>query len=755
MEIQQDGLIRFGLYTLPVATQPARRFAIRLPLLFRLFLMVFLSACQRSHDDHAVPDFNADQAQSHSDDGNGYPETKTVEVVDNYHGTAVADPFRWLEGDVRESAEVEAWVNAQNAVTNAYLDGLSHRDVIKQRLTELWDYERYSVPFRKGERIFYSRNDGLQNQSVLYMQDGVTDAGRILIDPNIWSADGTVALAEVVPSADGKLLAYGVQDGGSDWRTWRIMDIDSGEVMQDELIWLKFTSVSWARGGSGFYYSRYPAPADGEEMQSLNLNQKVYFHRIGTIQDQDELVHETPDNPEWGHFSIVTEDGRYLVITTWVGTDSRYRITVKDLQQNQSIELIDNFEYDYSFITNQGAQLYFSSNNGAPKNRVIAINLNNPSADQWQEIIPETEHVLVTIDFVGGRFIAEYLEDAKSAIRLFAADGTPAGTVELPGIGNAAGFAGDNDDTDTYFSFSSFNSPPTIYRYDIASRERSVFKRAQVDFDTEDYQVSQVFYASKDGTRVPMFIAHKKGLELNGRQPTLLYGYGGFDISLTPSYSTRWLSWVEMGGVFALANLRGGGEYGRDWHKAGTKLQKQNTFDDFIAAAEYLIANRYTDSGKLAVMGGSNGGLLVGTVINQRPELFAAALPMVGVMDMLRFDQFTAGRFWTDDYGSADNPEEFAALYAYSPYHNLQPGTVYPATLVTTADRDDRVVPGHSFKYAARLQQVHAGEAPVMIRIETRAGHGGGTATAKAIELLADQYAFLVENMQMSGFAEE
>ncbi len=719
----------------------------RLILLSLLIVSLLLTACQPSHHDEAASDQDSEPVVTQTGDKPDYPETKTVDVVDNYHGTLVADPYRWLEDDVRESAEVEAWVNAQNAVTNAYLDSLPNRDAIKQRLTELWNFERYSVPFSEGGRIFYSRNDGLQNQSVLYVQDSADAQARILIDPNTWSDDGTIALAGVVPSPDGERLAYGVQDGGSDWRTWRIMDIETGEVLADELVWLKFTSVSWSKDGSGFYYSRYPAPEEGEELQSLNLNQKVYFHTVGTSQEQDQLVHEVPDNPEWGHFSEVTEDGRYLVITTWVGTDSRFRITVKDLQQGNTIELIDNFEFDYSFITNQGSRLYFSSNNGAPKNRVIAIDLDNPAMDQWQEIIPESEHVLVAIDFVGNRFIVEYLEDAKSAIRLFESDGTAAGSVELPGIGSAGGFTGDADDNETYFSFSSFNTPPAIYRYDVASGERTLFKRAEVDFDPEEYQVSQVFYTSKDGTRVPMFIAHKKGLELNGNLPTLLYGYGGFDISLTPGYSTRWLSWMEMGGVFALANLRGGGEYGRDWHKAGTKLQKQNVFDDFIAAGEYLIENNYTNSGKLAVMGGSNGGLLVGAVINQRPELFAAALPMVGVMDMLRFHQFTAGRFWTDDYGSADSPEEFAALYAYSPYHNLKPGTKYPATLVTTADRDDRVVPGHSFKYAARLQQVHAGESPVMIRIETRAGHGGGTATTKAIELLADQYAFLTANM--------
>ncbi len=733
----------------------------RIRLLILLPIILLIVACQQSSQDsvngetQSQSDSTAEPVSSQPQgDSFSYPETKTVEITDEYHGTSVADPYRWLEDDVRESEEVEAWVDAQNAVTGAYLDSLPGRDKIQARLTELWDYERYSIPFSEGGKVFYSRNDGLQNQSVLYVQDNADAEARILIDPNEWSEDGTIALGAAIPSPDGKYLAYAVQDGGSDWRTWRVMDIESGDILADELTWLKFTIVSWTADSSGFYYSRYPQPQAGEEMQSLNLDQKVYFHQIGTSQDQDQRVHETPDQPTWGHYSEVTEDGRYLIIGTRIGTDARLRILVKDLQDNTSIELVDNFDHDYNFITNQGSTLFFRSNNNAPKNRVISIDLNNPGEDQWQEIIPESEHVLTSIDFVGGKFIAEYLEDAKSAIRLFAINGTPAGQVDLPGIGNAGGFFGDADDTETYFSFSSFNAPPTIYRYDINSGERSLFKQAQVDFNPDDYVVKQVFYSSRDGTQVPMFIAHKKGLELNGQQPALLYGYGGFNISLTPNFSVRWLSWMEMGGVFALANLRGGGEYGREWHQAGTKLQKQNVFDDFIAAGEYLIDHNYTNADKLAVMGGSNGGLLVGAVINQRPELFAAALPMVGVMDMLRFHQFTAGRFWTDDYGSADNADEFAALYAYSPYHNLKDGTDYPATLVTTADRDDRVVPGHSFKYAARLQQAHAGDDPVMIRIETRAGHGGGTATKKAIELLTDQYAFLAANLGMDIAAE-
>lgn len=693
-----------------------------------------------------------------------YPVTHKVDVVDTYHGTEVTDPYRWLEDDVRESAAVADWVAAQNRLTDSYLETLPQRADIHARLTELWNYARYSVPFTEGGRIFFSKNDGLQNQAVLYVQDSAEAEARILIDPNQWSEDGTMALGAAVPSPDGRYLAYAIQDGGSDWRSWRIMEIDSGKLLDDELHWLKFTSVSWASDSKGFYYSRYPTPEEGAAMQSLNLNQAVYFHQLNSAQSADSEVFATPEHPEWGHFAEVSEDGRWLIITTFVGTDNRYRVTVRDLREHSTLALIDHFRHDYSFIGNLGSEFYFLSNDAAPKYRIIAMDLQQPAPEHWREVVPEAEHVLVGASLfassaaaettaedkaASGRLLLEYLQDAKSSVMQYALDGSLIGPVELPGIGSVAGFGGRQDASSTYFSFSSYNTPPAIYRHDIASGERSLFRQAEVDFEPEDYIVTQVFYASKDGTRVPMFIAHRRELQRNGSQPTLLYGYGGFNISLTPDFSVRWLAWMEMGGVVAVANLRGGGEYGRAWHQAGTRLNKQNVFDDFIAAAEYLQRENYTDSKHLAIMGGSNGGLLVGAVLNQRPQLFAAALPAVGVMDMLRFHRFTAGRFWTDDYGSADNAEEFAALYAYSPYHNLQPGTEYPAVLVTTADRDDRVVPGHSFKYAARLQEVQSAPAPVLIRIETRAGHGGGTATDKAIELLADQYAFLAQHLGM------
>lgn len=681
-----------------------------------------------------------------------YPITRTVEQLDNYHGVEVADPYRWLEDDVRENPDVAAWVAAQNKVTFAYLESIPERDRINARLTRLWDFEKYGTPYKEGGRYFYSYNNGLQNQNVIYMQADVNARPELLIDPNTWSEDGTVALAGYAPSPDGRHVAYLVQDGGSDWRQARVMEIDGRKVLDDELSWLKFTGLSWAHDGSGFFYSRYPAPEEGQEFQALNKNHAVYFHRIGTSQDQDSLIYTNPEHPEWGYFSSVTDDGRFLVTTVWFGTDNRYQIVYKDLADAdaQPVMLIEGFDNDYTLVGNIGTELLFRTDLDAPNGRIIAIDVDRPERSDWREIVPESEHVLRGASHVGGLLIAAYLRDARSEVKIYATDGSLQRNVELPGIGRADGFGGKPDESETFFSYSSFNAPTTIYRYDTASGERTVFRQADVDFDPDDYIVKQVFYTSKDGTRVPMFIAHRRDLALNGGQPTLLYGYGGFNISQRPGFSITRLAWMEMGGVYAVANIRGGGEYGENWHKAGTKLNKQNVFDDFIAAAEHLIEAGYTRPDKLAVMGGSNGGLLVGAVINQRPDLFGAALPAVGVMDMLRFHKFTAGRFWVDDYGSADNPEEFAALYAYSPYHNLSPGIDYPAVMVTTADTDDRVVPGHSFKYAAALQAAHSGSDPVLIRIETRAGHGAGVPTSKIIQAYADRWAFLVDNLDMT-----
>jgi prolyl oligopeptidase len=678
-----------------------------------------------------------------------YPPTTRTDHTDNYHGTVVADPYRWLEEDVRESDEVRHWVERQNQTTFAYLNSIAEREPIRARLKALWNYERFGLPVKKAGAYFYSYNDGLQNQSVIHMQATLAEAPRLLIDPNSWSDDGTVALASFHPSPDGRYFAYLVQDGGSDWRTARVMDLESGRVLPDRLEWLKFTGLSWAADGSGFYYSRYPATEHDDKFQVLNKNHAVYFHRIGSSQQDDALIYTRPEHPDWGYGAVVTDDGSYLVITVWLGTDDRYQIVYKDLQSEDSvpITLIDGFDFDYTLAGNIGSELYFRTNNGAPRGRLVAIDLRD--ADPWREVIPQVEDVLSQVSLIGGRVVAQYMQDAWSLVRIHDTQGNLLTSVDLPGIGSASGFAGTAEDPETFYQYESFDTPPTITRLNVVTGEAQVFKKAQLDFVPADYLVEQVFYRSRDGTRVPMFIARRKDTVPDGNRPTLLYGYGGFNISETPSFSVTRLAWMEMGGVYALANLRGGGEYGEDWHKAGTKLQKQNVFDDFIAAAEYLIAEEFTRPEKLAIFGGSNGGLLVGAVLNQRPELFGAAIPAVGVMDMLRFHRFTAGRFWVDDYGSADDPEEFKALLAYSPYHNVKPGTQYPAVLVTTADTDDRVVPGHSFKYAAAIQAAQAGKAPVLIRIETRAGHGAGVPTDKIIQDYADRWAFLVDNLDM------
>jgi prolyl oligopeptidase len=680
-----------------------------------------------------------------------YPETTTVDHVDNYHGTDVEDPFRWLEDDVRESEDVARWVAAQNDTTFAYLATIPERELIESRMTELWDYERFGLPTKEGGRYFYGYNDGLQNQNVIFTQTSLDSEAELLIDPNTWSDDGTVALASYFPSPDGTYVAYLVQDGGSDWRAGKVLNVESGDPLDDNLEWLKFTALSWAGDSSGFYYSRYPATSEEEKFQSLNTNMTIYFHRVGTPQDEDEVVYARPDFPDWSPRASVTDDGSHLVITITVGTDDRHAIGYQDLADPASEPeiIIEGFYYDYTLIGNIGDDLYFRTNNDAPKNRLIVIDAKNPQPGNWREIIPEAQDVMDGVDLVGGHIIVEYMQDAFSVVKIYDLEGNHVGNVDLPGIGTASGFGGKADDPETFFSYASFDTPSTINRLNVETGDVEVFKAPSVAFEPDDYVVEQVFYESKDGTRVPMFISHHKDVVPDGNRPTMLYGYGGFNISMQPSYSTTRLAWMEMGGVYAVANLRGGGEYGEEWHKAGTKLQKQNVFDDFIAAAEYLIGNNYTNPEKLAIFGGSNGGLLVGAVTNQRPELFGAAVPAVGVMDMLRFHKFTAGRFWTDDYGSSDNPEEFEALLAYSPYHNIKDGVEYPPVLITTADTDDRVVPGHSFKYAARIQQAQGGDAPVLIRIETRAGHGAGVPTEKVIADYADRWAFLVRNLDM------
>lgn len=679
-----------------------------------------------------------------------YPETRRVEQTDVYHGTSVADPYRWLEEDVRQSKEVAAWVESQNRVTQAYLEAIPERTTIQKRLTELWNFAKYSEPARVGGRYFFRKNDGLQNQAVLYWSDSLDATPQVLIDPNHWAADGTVALAAAVPSEDGQRLAYAVSEAGSDWQTIKVMEVASGTQLSDELKWVRWGGVRWNHTGDGFYYGRYPEPEAGQQFQSLALHHKIYFHRLGTSQSEDQLIYERPDHPEWTFGITLTDDDQFLVIEIGKSTDDQNQVFYRPVNgpADQWTELIGDFDNQFTFLGNHGRSFYFLTDLKAPSKRIVAMDLDKPGRDALREVVPAAEETLEGAQIVNQQLITSYLKDATSRIRIYAASGELVREVELPGIGTAAGFNGRQSDTETFYSFSSYTAPPSVYHYDLKTGTSRLWKQSEVAIDSDQFETRQVFYTSRDGTRVPMIIAHRQGLPLNGQNPTLLYGYGGFNISLTPQFSLTYILWMEMGGVVAVPNLRGGGEYGEEWHVAGKTIKKQNVFDDFIAAAEWLIANKYTSTPKLAIQGGSNGGLLVGACMTQRPELFGACLPAVGVMDMLRYQKFTAGRFWVDEYGVAENPEHFPALLGYSPYHNLRPGTSYPPTLVTTADTDDRVVPMHSFKFAAALQHAQSGPAPVLIRIESRAGHGAGTPTSKRIELIADQLAFLIEAMR-------
>ncbi len=676
-----------------------------------------------------------------------YPITATTNVVDPYHGTVVADPYRWLEDD--NSAETKAWVEAQNKVTFGYLETLPLRAPLKSRLTALYNFERFGVPFKQGGRYFFRKNNGLQNQDILFSTAALDAEPAVLLDPNTLTADGTVALKGYAVSEDGSKMAYGLSTAGSDWEEFRVRDVATAQDTGDVLKWVKFSGIAWAKDGSGIYYSRYDEPAEAAKLTKLNEFQKLYFHKLGTPQSADELVYERKDQPKWGLTGDVTEDGRYLIIEVRQGTDVKNRVFYRDLGQPGSkvVELLNDFDASYNFVGNDGPVFFFLTDLNAPRGRFIAIDTTKPDRANWRELIPQGDATLTSVGFVGERFVAHFLRDARSQVKLFARDGALQGEVTLPGIGSVGGFGGKRTDTETFYSFTSFTTPGRIYRYDFANGASTLWRQPKVDFNPDAYEVKQAFYASKDGTKVPMFITHKKGLKLDGKNPALLYAYGGFNISLTPSFSVANLAWMELGGVYAVPNLRGGGEYGEEWHQAGTKLRKQNVFDDFIGAAEWLIANKYTAPKHLAISGGSNGGLLVGACMAQRPELYGACLPAVGVMDMLRFQKFTIGWAWTSDYGSSDNADEFKALYAYSPLHNLRPGTCYPPTLVTTADHDDRVVPAHSFKFAARLQAVQGGRNPALIRIETKAGHGAGKPTAKVIEEAADKLAFIGEQL--------
>jgi prolyl oligopeptidase len=678
-----------------------------------------------------------------------YPVSKTVEQVDNYHGQSVADPYRWLENP--DAADTKAWVEAQNKVTFGYLEQIPQRQQFQKRLTELWNYEKFGMPFKRGDRYFYYKNDGLQNQSVLYTLKTLDDEPKVLLDPNQLSEDGTIALSGVEVSDNGEYLAYGLSKSGSDWKEWQVMRIETGEVLSDKVEWVKFSGADWSKDSQGFYYSRYDAPDEKTKLEAVNYYQKLYYHRIGTPQSDDQLVYDRPDQKEWGFNGGVTEDGHYLIISVWKGTDSRNLLFYKDLTQPNSpvVELINEFEASFGVIDNDGSTFLVQTDLDAPRGRVLAIDVKNPDRQNWKEVIPQAEETLEGVNVLNQQLVTTYLKDARSQVKVFSLKGDFVKEIVLPGIGSVGGFDGKRTDAETFFSFTSFTVPNTIYRYNIATGKQSIFRQSNIQFDTSPYETKQVFYSSKDGTKVPMFITHKKGIKLDGNNPTLLYAYGGFNVSLSPYFSVSNTVWLEQGGVYVVANLRGGGEYGESWHRAGMKEKKQNVFDDFIAAAEWLIENNYTSPKKLAIEGGSNGGLLVGACMTQRPELFGAALPAVGVMDMLRFHKFTIGWAWTAEYGSPDEADAFKALYAYSPLHNLRPGTTYPATMITTADHDDRVVPAHSFKFAAALQAAHQGENPVLIRIATKAGHGAGKPTTKIIEEASDKWAFLARTLQI------
>jgi prolyl oligopeptidase len=683
-----------------------------------------------------------------------YPQTSQIDQTDDHHGTIVADPYRWLE-DV-DSPETLAWIEEQNRLTFSILERIPSRNRIRQRLTELWDYPKASAPVKRGGRYFQFRNSGLQNQDVLFVSLTPGEIGRELLDPNALSEDGTVALTNWKVSKDGRSLAYASSTSGSDWMTWRVRDVDTGEDYPDLIEWSKFSGAEWLPDGSGFYYSRYDPPKEGQVYEEANYFQKVYLHQLGTPQSADKLIYERPDQKEWGFDAILSDDDCYLVLHVWQGTDTRNRIFYKDLQSGDDfVELISDLEAAFEFVGNDGPRFYFLTDLDAPRSRLIAIDTINPERELWETLIPESDDKIETVKMVNNQFVALYLHDAYHQLKRFNLDGSFLVNIPLPGLGSivstniSLSLFGERQDDELFYAFHSFVVPPTVYRYDFQNDWHEVLESPDIRFDFSHYTTRQVFTRSKDGTRIPLFLVRKQDLGNNGENPTLLYGYGGFNISMTPSFMISRLVWLEMGGVLAVANLRGGGEYGEDWHLAGSLLNKQNVFDDMIACAEYLIAEKITSPSRLAIEGRSNGGLLVGACITQRPDLFGAALPAVGVMDMLRFHKFTIGWAWASDYGSADDPEQFQVLYRYSPLHNIKPGTEYPATLITTGDHDDRVVPGHSFKFAAALQAAQAGEAPVLIRIQTKAGHGFGKPTTILIEEQADIWAFLVEFLRI------
>jgi prolyl oligopeptidase len=707
-------------------------------LLF-LSVAIAMSACQSSTPKPDAPSPT-------------YPAAKKVEQADEFFGTKVADPYRWLENS--DAPDTRAWIEAENKITFDYLSTIPERAPIKARLTEIWNYERYGTPSREGSWYIFARNSGLQPQAVVYKAKALTAEPEVLIDPNTFSKDGTVALGSTSFTQDGRYMAYSVAAGGSDWIEWHVRDVATSGDLPDTVKWSKFSGASWRKDGAGFYYNRYDEPK-GEALQALNKNQKVFFHELGTPQEKDSLVYQRPDKPDWGFGADVTEDGRFLLINQTEGTDNRNRVFVRDLRKPDGAirPFLDNFDATYSIVGNDGDTFYVLTNKNAPRFRLVAIPLETPAADAWKTLIPEApgKAVLENVSMVNDQFVTLWMTDAHHTVRLYRRDGAAGAEVALPSLGSVSGLTGRRTHREMFYSFGSFLYPTSVYRYDFTVGRSDIFKKPSLSFDPGGYETVQVFYPSKDGTQIPMFLTYKKGLQRNGQNPTLLYGYGGFNIPTMPGFSAGAAGWLEMGGIYAVANLRGGGEYGQEWYDAGRLQKKQNVFDDFIAAAEYLIREKYTSTPKLAIHGGSNGGLLVGACLTQRPDLFGAALPAVGVMDMLRFDKFTIGWAWRSDYGQpSENRADFDTVMKYSPLHNIKPGTKYPATMVTTADHDDRVVPLHSFKFTATLQAAQAGPAPVLIRIETKAGHGAGKPTDKIIEERADMYGFLLKELKVT-----
>ena len=680
-----------------------------------------------------------------------YPAAARGTHVDEYHGVKVPDPYRWME-DI-DSPQTRAWVEAESKLSSNYLAGIPGRDDIAARLKKIWNFERWSAPERHGQYWFYTHNDGLQNQPVIFATATPTDPGHVLLDPNTLSTDGTVALRERAISSDGGLFAYALSDAGSDWQTWHVRDVATGKDLPDEIHWSKAGGGAWRKDGSGFYYTAYEAPHSGDALKAANQYEKLYFHQLGTPQTQDPLVYTRSDDPDWFVGGLVTDDGHYLVIQANHGDEVQNTLLVQDLSVPNApiVPVIPKPTAVYNVVGNIGSTFYVQTDDAAPRYRIIAIDLAKPSRENWRTVVAEDADTLDSVSLIGGQIVAQYLKDAHSAVRRYSPAGKLIGEVKFEGLGTANGFAGRLEDHETYYAFSSFTTPPSVYRLDLASGASSLWRQPKLEgFAPADYDTTQVFYTSKDGTRVPMFVVARKGVKLDGTNPTILYGYGGFNISEQPSFSPTVAGWLELGGVFALANLRGGGEYGRAWHEAGMKTHKQNVFDDFTAAAQYLIAQKWTSPRRLAIRGGSNGGLLVGATLEQHPEMFAAAIAQVGVMDMLRFRDFTIGKGWESDYGSVDNPDEFHAMLRYSPVQNVKPGVNYPPVLVTTGDHDDRVFPAHSFKFTAALQHADPHGNPIILRIETRAGHGSGKPTAKQIDEAADMYAFVRKAMGLT-----